>query len=318
MSIRDETRRAAIQRLPALPRALFLLHNFYDVDAGTMAERLAADREGILACLAEARALIHRYQCHASADRFDPANEGLPIVPLEQRLRREYRAWLETAFAECGYAGAVVWPDPPVDIAADEEAAAAFVLPFLADDLRKAVAGSRRPDTAMADLWRLVLPWRRILRDRLLRVTDELNCSGWEPFDIWLANRIAPERHYPGGCVAYRRLRRPLLEETTRPQGEWLLPHWPEDAERQLRFDSLPSLTQDVYALFHCYGRNSHEIARGLHITRCSVKRRLHRIIYVMCGWPVPSIVQTLCFELNWRWERLKRQGRGIWAALRD
>lgn len=318
MSIHDEMRRAAIQRLPALPRALFLLHNFYDVDAGTMAERLAVDREGILACLAEARALIHRHQRHARADRFDPASEGLLIVPLEQQLRREYRAWLETVFAESGYAGAVAWPVPSVDIAADEEAAADFVLSCLADDLRKAVAGSRRRDTAMADLWRFVLPWRRILRDRLLRVTNELHCSGWEPFDIWLANRVAPERHYPGGYAEHRRLRRPLPEEMTPPQGEWLLPHWPEDAERQHRFDSLPSLTQDVHALFHYYGRNSHEIAKRLHITRRSVKRRLHRIIYVMCGWPTPSIVRTLRFELNWRWERLKRQGRGIWAALRD
>jgi hypothetical protein len=314
MSVRDETRCAAIQSLPAFPRALFLLHNFYDVGADTMAEMLAADRAGILACLAEARALIHRHQCYASAARFDPTNEGVLIAPLEQRLRREYRAMLETAFAECGYAGAVAWPNPSADIAIDEEAAAAFVLPFLADDLRKAVAGSCRPNTAMVDLWCFVLPWRRIMRDRLLLVTSELHCSGWEPFDIWLANRIAPERHYPGGYVEYRRLRRPLPEE----MGEWLLPHWPEDAERQRRFDSLPRLTQDVYALFHCYGRNSPEIAKRLPITRRSVKRRMHRAIYIMCGWRLPSIFETLGFELNLRWERLRRQGRGIWTVLRD
>ncbi len=140
MSVRDETRRVAIERLPALPRALFLLHNFYDVDAEAMAEMLVVDRAGIFACLAEARALIYLHQCHASAARFDSTNEGVLIVPLEQRLRREYRAKLETAFAECGYAGAVAWPHPSTDIAVDEEAAAAFVLSFLADDLCKAVA----------------------------------------------------------------------------------------------------------------------------------------------------------------------------------
>lgn len=238
------------------------------------------------------------------------------IAPLEQRLRREYRVGLENAFAESGYAGAVAWPGPSADIAADEEAAAAFILSFLADDLREAVAGSHRADIAMVDLWRFALPWCRIGRDRLLRVTDALHCSGWEPFDIWLAHRIAPERHYPGGYAIYRRLRRPLPKEMTRTGEGWLLPHWPEDTKRQRRFNSLPSLTQDVYALFHCYGRDSHEIARRLHITRRSVKRRLHRAMYILCGWPLLSILGTLRFERNWRWACLKRQVRGIWTAL--
>lgn len=318
MSVRDEMRQAAIQHLPAFPRALFLLHNFYDVKVDTIADCLATDRTGVLACLAEARALIHRYHPHAQPDRFDQADADLPAARLEQRLRQEYRGRLETAFAESGYAGVVVWPDQSADIAADEEVAAAFVLSFLPADLRRAVIGSRRPGTAMVELWRFAAPWRRILRDRLLRATNELHCSGWEPFDIWLANRIAPDRHYPGGYAEYRRLRRRLPEEVTPPQGGWLLPHWPDDADRGHRFNSLPGLTQDVYALFHCYGRNSHEIAKRLGIARRSVRQRLRSAVYAIGGWPVPSFFETLSFDLKRRWARLKRQGRGVRIALRD
>lgn len=318
MSVRDEMRQAAIQQLPAFPRALFLLHNFYDVEVDTIAESLTADRRGVIACLAEARALIHRDHPHAQPDRLDPTDAGLPAVRLEQRLRREYRARLETAFTESGYVGAVAWPDQSADIAADEEVAASFVLSFLPADLRKAVRGSRRLGTPMVELWRFAPPWRRILRDRLLRVTSELHCSGWETFGIWLANRIAPDRHYPGGYVEYRRLRRRLPEEMTPPQGEWLVPHWPEDADRQLRFNGLPGLTQDAYALFHCYGRNSHEIAKRLGITRWSVRQRLRSAVYAIGGWPIPPFFETLSFDLNRRWERLKRHGRGVWTALRD
>src|SRR3546814_20335128 len=47
MSSIDERRGAAMQRLPPLPRVLFLLHNFYGVDVGTMADTLGRDAEPI-------------------------------------------------------------------------------------------------------------------------------------------------------------------------------------------------------------------------------------------------------------------------------
>jgi len=313
MPLLDDMRREAIQNLPPLPRVLFLLHNFYDVDVDVMAQSLAADRLAVLACLAEARDLIHRYRRYALPERPNPTL----TARLEQRLRDEYRDRLETVFAECGYRGAVTWPDPSTEIAADEEAAAVFILAFLPAALREAVAASRRPGTATTDLWHFALPWRRILRGRLLRVANELQCSGWEPFDPWLANRIAPDRHYPHGLPGYRRLRRPSPQELD-PQEEWSWPHWPNDEDRQQRFDSLPDLTQGTYVLFHLYGRNSHEIAQRLGISRGSVQRRIRRATYNMAGWPLPSLCSTLRFEFDWRWDRMKRQSRGVWAALRD
>ena len=318
MSWLNDVRHEAIQNLPPLPRALFLLHNFYDVDVDVMAQSLVADRVEILACLSEARALIHRYRRYAPPKRFDSTDSGLPIARLERRLRKEYRAGLEAVFAGCGYRGAVAWPDPSADIAVDEEAAAAFILSSLPVSLRKAVAASQRPDTPIADLWRFALPWRRILRGRLLRVANDLQCSGWEPFDTWLANRIAPDRHYPHGYAEYRRLRRPSPQELDPPQEEWSWPHWPNDEERQQRFDSLPDLTQGAYVLFHLYGRNSPEIAQRLGISRRSVQRRIRRATYNMAGWPLPSLFSALRFELDWRWDPMKRQSRGVWAALRD
>jgi len=318
MSWLNDMRHEAIRNLPAFPRTLFLLHNFYDVDVDIMAQNLAADRVEILACLSEARAVIHRYRRCARPERIDPADAGLPVARLERRLRLDYRAGLEAVFAGCGYRGAVAWPDPSTDIAADEEAAAVFILASLPAPLRKAVAASRRPGTATADLWRFSLPWRRLLRDRLLRVANELHCSGWEPFDAWLANRIVPDRHYPHGLPGYRRLRRPSPQELDPQQEQWSWPSWPHDEERQQRFDSLPDLTQGAYVLFHLYGRNSPEIAQRLGISRGSVQRRIRRATYNMAGWPLPSLCSTLRFEFDWRWERMKRQSRGVWAALRD
>jgi len=307
MPLLDDMRREAIQNLPPFPRTLFLLHNFYDVDVDFMAQSLAADRADILACLSEARALIHRYRPYARPERFDPADAGVPITRLERRLRLDYRAQLETTFAGCGYRGAVAWPDPSADITADEESAAALIVSFLPASLRKAVAVSRRPGTAIADLWHFALPGRRILRGRLLRVANELHCSGWEPFDTWLANRIAPDRHYPHGLPEYRRLRRPSPQELDPPQEQWSWPSWPNDEDRQQRFDSLPDLTQGAYVLFHLYGRNSPDIAQRLGISRWSVQRRIRRATYRMADWPLPSLFSTLRFELGWRWDRMKR-----------
>jgi hypothetical protein len=318
MPLLDDMRREAIQNLPSFPRTLFLLHNFYDFDVSMMVQSLAADRVEVLACLAEARSLVYRYRRDARPERFDPADAGLPIARLERRLREEYRAGLEAVFAGCGYRGVVAWPDPSTDITADEEAAAAFILSSLPAPLRKAVAASRRPDTPTAELWRFALPWRRILRGHLLHIANEIHCSGWEPFDTWLANRIAPDRHYPHGYAEYRRLRRPSPQELDPPQEEWSWPHWPNDEERQQRFDSLPDLTQGAYVLFHLYGRNSPEIAQRLGISRRSVQRRIRRATYNMAGWPLPSLFSALRFELDWRWDPMKRQSRGVWAALRD
>src|SRR3546814_10569255 len=53
----DKMRLAEMNRLPALPGALFRLHNFFDADVETMAQRLVTDKESILLCLAEARTL---------------------------------------------------------------------------------------------------------------------------------------------------------------------------------------------------------------------------------------------------------------------
>lgn len=315
MSPDEERRASAMRALPALPRALFRLHNFYDVDLDTLAQGLATDRAGILACLAEARAMIHRYSPWSSRTRFDPDDIDPAVAQLEHRLRREYRACLQGAFVESGYAGAVTWPDPSTGLEADEEAAAAFIVSSLRASLRRAVARSHRPDVATVDLWRRTWRWQAILRDRLLEVTSELGCSGWQAFDIWLADRVAPDRHYPGGYVHYQRRRRPLPEEMPAFEGG-LSPEWPEIMQR--RFDSLPDLSQEIYILFHGYGRNSHEIAKRLGISRRDVRRRLRRAIYVIFDWPIPSFAWNISFHLRMSWKRRKEQFQRAWATLCD
>lgn len=315
----DKIRLAKVDRLPALPGALFRLHNFFDVDVEIIAQGLMTDEESILLCLAEARTLIHANTAYGGIDRFDAEKSRLPISLLETRLRREYRRHLESTFAESGYAGAIEWPDPTTDISRDEEAAAAFVVSFLCVPLRAAGAKLRKADVATVDLWRFALPWRRILRRRLLRITDAVRCAGWAQFDVWLARRVAPGCHYPHSYTLHQRRRRPLPDEIIPlppPQEDDRFRKSPSDAQR--RFDSLPSLTQDAYVLFENYGRSVEEISRRLGIGRRNVDRRIRCALYAIMGWQLPSLASTVGFDLKLRWQRLKGQCRDILIALGD
>lgn len=309
----EQLRREAIAALPALPRALFSLHNFYDVGVERMAEALSTDSDTIAACLAETRAMIHGYRPYAPATRLDPAGTGVPIARLERRLRRAYRDSLTASFTLSGYGGAIEWPEADADIATDEDAAAAFIITLLGLSFRSAVTGARRSHVAIVDLWRVAWPWQRRRRARLLSVTDVVRCSGWRAFDEWLADRIAPELHYPHGYPDYRRLRRPLRGEAGAPSDD----EGPAEMQTTARFDQLDSLTRDAAILFHRYGRGSDEIAQRLGIGRGSVKRRVRRANYAMIGRPYPSLVSRIASDLRYRRDRLRRLCRDISEVLR-
>src|SRR3546814_18791023 len=75
----NQPRYAAIERLPPLPRALFLLHNFYGVDVEAMAATLGHDSDTIAACLADARPIIRAHVCHT-----DPRPRVRPPPPTPQ------------------------------------------------------------------------------------------------------------------------------------------------------------------------------------------------------------------------------------------
>ena len=254
----DHRRSAAIDRLPALPRALFLLHNFYDVGLGAMADTLGEDRNTIVACLVDARAIVRAHVCYT-----EPVPSIRPsTAALQARLQWDYRQALESAFAESGYPGDVAWPIAATDVAADQEVAAAFVVARLPAALRKAVARSRGSDIAVVDLWRFVWPWRMLLRRKLLRVADALQCAGWEPFDEWLAERLMPGRRYPHGYEEYRRRRRPLPDERPRTEAEKNGAEIADTVQIPERLAGEPELTRQVWILFHLYGRSIEEIAR--------------------------------------------------------
>lgn len=299
----DRRRSAAIRRLPALPRALFLLHNFYGVDVDAMADRLGADRARIAACLADAHMILWAHIRYAD----EVPSTGAATLELEARLQRDYRQSLQAAFAESGYPGEVAWPEPMADMAADQESAAAFIVTQLPAALRKAVLRSRRADVATVDQWRFAGPWRRCRRRRLLRVTDALRCAGWQPFDEWLATSLVPDHRYPHGYSEYRRRRRPLPDERPATEGEQ------EPVQVPLPLLDQPALTQQVWVLFHHYGRSYEEIARYLGIRRANVKRRRSQADYAIIGMCYPSLASRIRFNLmvkrlsfEWRWEIIK------------
>ena len=302
-------RSAAIDRLPVLPRALFLLHNFYGVDVNTMAGALGADRAHIVACLADARAIVRAHVCYA-----DPVPDvGPPTLALQTRLQRAYRQALEAAFTESGYPGEVAWPEPMADIAADQEAAAAFVVTALSAALREAVTRSRRAGVATADQWRFVAPWRRVWRRRLLRVNDALHCAGRQPFDEWLGERLVPDGRYPQGYVVHRRRRRPFPEERPPTEAEQNGEEIADIVQIPERLVEQPELTRHVWIFFHLYGRPYDEIARLFGISRRRVKRLREQAEYAIIGKPYPSLAFRIRFALMrkrlsfaWRWDIIR------------
>jgi DNA-directed RNA polymerase specialized sigma24 family protein len=302
-------RSAAIEQLPALPRALFLLHSFYGVDVDAMAERLGADRARIAACLADARVILWAHVSYAN----DAPAMSAATLELEARLQREYRYSIEAAFAESGYPGEVAWPEPMADMAADQEAAAAFIIAQLPAVLRRAVARSRRAEVATVDQWRFVAPWRRVRRRRLLRVNDALHCAGWQPFDEWLATSLVPEQRYPQGYSVHRRRRRPLPEERPMTEAERNGEEVADIVQIPERLTRQPELTRHVWIFFHLYGRPYDEIARLLGISRRRAKCLRERAEYAVIGQPYSSLAFRIRFALMrrrlsfaWRWDIIR------------
>jgi DNA-directed RNA polymerase specialized sigma24 family protein len=287
-------RYAAIESLPPLPHALFLLHNFYGVDVEAMADTLNTDGDTIAACLADARAILRARVCYT-----DPVPDVRPATAaLQGRLQQDYRRSIATAFAESGYSGKIAWPDPIADIAADQKVAAAFIVAALPAALRRAVAHSRCDDAATIDLWRTVWPWRKRFRRKLLRVTDALQCAGWEPFDEWLAERLSLGRRYPHGYVEYRRRRRPFPEERPMTEAEKNGEEVSDTVQIPARLVDQPDLTRQVWILFDRYGRPFEEIAPRLGISRRSAGRHLDRANYAIIDMSYPSLAERVRFDL--------------------
>ncbi|WP_338426382.1 hypothetical protein [Sphingopyxis kveilinensis] len=305
----DRRRSAAIDRLPALPRELFLLHNFYGVDIDAMADALGADRARIAACLADARAIVRAHVC---------CTEPVPSVrsatgALQAHLQQEYRQALAAVFAESGYPSEVAWPEPMDSVVADQEAAAAFVVAQLSEALRKAVSRSRRAGVATVDQWRFVAPWRRVRRRHLLRVNDALHCAGCQPFDEWLAERLVPDGRYPQGYVVHRRRRRPFPEERPPTEAEQNGAEIADIVQIPERLAEQPDLMRHVWIFFHLYGRPYDEIARRLGISRRRVKCLRERAEYAILGKPYPSLAFRIRFALMrkrlsfaWRWDIIR------------
>lgn len=279
MDYDDRQHAIAIGKLPALPRVLFRLHNFYGVDIGTMVDTLATDADTILACLADARAMIHRQFPAWAHERPTSADICPRAMDLERRLRLDYRAFLEVAIAECGHADPIPWPESPATIEADSEAAAQFVVRFLHPPLQRTYARSSAPDIETVSLWRHVARWRWRDRQRLLQLAHEIRLSGWQAFDAWLADRIASDLLYPSRLPMPRTLRRPLPEELDPSREGYCVVCWPDDPARQRRFGRLPRLTLHIFSLNRLYGRSYAEIGRRFGLTQIEVRKHMRKAI---------------------------------------
>jgi DNA-directed RNA polymerase specialized sigma24 family protein len=317
MIFHDRNRVKALRGLPTLQRILFDLYAFDNIDPAEMARGLGADIASITLCLAEARGMIVAWRLHRPRCRFDPATIGRPVAQLEHAMRRQYRQWLEATMIASGYDGAIQWPALSADDDAEREAVAVLILSGLPAKVRRAVARSGARGIA-AMVWRYVPPWRTVMRHHLDRLAREVRHSGWLPFDVWLANRIAPDHYYPDGLPVPRVIRQPLgHEEAAVDQAERDGAHLPEPIAMQERFDRLPALTREVYVLLRRYGRTADEIAERLGIARWSAKRRIRIALFVVITGSPPPIWHTLSFEFELQWRRWRDRVHLAWKALR-
>lgn len=316
MIFHDRNRVEALRELPILPRVLFDLYAFDNIDPAEMARGLGADIASIKLCLAEARRMIVAQRLHQPRCRFDPATIARPIAQLEQNTRRQYRQWLEATMIASGYDSAIQWPALSADDDAEREAIAALILSGLPAKVRRAVARSdARGISAM--VWRYVPPWRSVTRHHLDRFAREVRHSGWLPYDIWLANRIAPDHHYPDGLPVPRVIRRPLgHEEVAVDHAEQGGAHSLEPITMQECLGRLPALTREAYFLHQRYGRTADEIAERLGIARWSVKRRIRVALFVVITGSPPSMRHTLSFEFKLQWRRWRHRVHRAWKAL--
>jgi len=308
MRFYDRVRIEEMRALPALPRVLFDLYSFDNIEPAEMARRLGTDISSVTLCITEARGTIAARRVHEAGCRFDPASNGLPIAKLEKETRLQYRQWLEDAMATSGYRGAINWPELSADENAEREAVAALILPGLPEKVRRAVERSRKIDGIAATCRREIPVWRVLTRCQLRRLEREVHYSGWVPFDVWIADRIAPERHYPDGLPISRIKRRPLPEEGGMRAT---VPTWVQDA-----FDRLPALTREAFFLHNRYGRTSDEITERLGIGRRSASRRIHTGLHViLTGSPAPAR-HMLAFDLKLQWNHWAGRIRMAWRAM--
>jgi len=144
-------RRGAIAVLSALPRALFNVHNFYNVDLEPMTGVLTTDSDTIAACLAEARAMIHGYRLYARSARFDPARAGAPTAQFERALGGPIRTALPrtSRSAVMTIRSIGPWRTPtsrPITMSPLR------LVTFLDQSLRNAVPRARRSHVAIVEL----------------------------------------------------------------------------------------------------------------------------------------------------------------------
>ena len=222
---------------------------FYGVEIDVMADTLVTDADSILACLADARAMIHHQFPAWARERPTPADMSARATVLERRLRFDYRAYLEAAIAECGYVGTITWPEPPATIEADGGGRCALRDSIPSPTFAETHARSSLPDIATVDLWRHVPRWRRRHRERLLQLAHEIRLSGWQAFDTWLADRIASDLLYPSRLPIPRTLRRPLPEQLDPTRRGHDVVCCPDHPAIQRRFDRLPDLTLHVFSV---------------------------------------------------------------------
>lgn len=118
MPVSEKRFREAVGALPALPRAVFLLHAAEDLPYGVISERLMITVSAVQCCLAEALAMIVMMLDGERPQRWRSA----PITAAETRLHQRYRHYREarlraiepsTAIASEHYDADVIFPTAP-------------------------------------------------------------------------------------------------------------------------------------------------------------------------------------------------------------
>jgi len=171
---------AAVDALPPLPRAVFLMHRRDERGYQDIADRLDIDIPTVEACLAEALTMIAAILDGETPTRFDPHGRGAPIMRAERKLRERHRAYCEEGLRARGYSLPVEWRED-----GDDALAVMTVIVFSLPDTQYAVLRLCQEGLNTRQIARRMWTFERTAYRRLRQVIRQVS-GGPAPFDQWL------------------------------------------------------------------------------------------------------------------------------------
>jgi DNA-directed RNA polymerase specialized sigma24 family protein len=172
---------AAIETLPPVTRAVFVLHRTIHLSYGEVAERLMIGIPAVEACIAEALCMLGAIMDGEKAVRFALHGRETHIARAERELRQRYRTHCEDRLRALGFKCTIEWDA----IEDDRTAVSKAVLLSLPPIVLETFLLHRVEGLSCSQIAQRKRTFQWIVRRRMIRAIHRLT-QGPKPFDKWL------------------------------------------------------------------------------------------------------------------------------------